>query len=156
MNLYWITQNIIFILAGLVLVCLAALAVFYVKLHKKIKMILGGLDSDDATFSQDIARRLTQMEIKLEALEPRVDLLDNSARVSVQKVGFKRYNPFQDTGGDNSFMISLLDKENNGMIISSLYTRENSRVYAKEITNGAPKHHLSEEEENLLEETKKK
>ena len=72
--------------------------------------------------------------------------------MSVQKVGFLRFNPFQDTGGDNSFALALLDRENNGVILSSFYTREGVRIYAKQIENGASRQALSDEEKKVLEE----
>mgnify|MGYP001564345562 FL=1 len=48
----------------------------------------------------------------------------------LQKIGFNRYNPFTDTGGDQSFSAALLDENGNGIVISSLHSRENTRLYA--------------------------
>ena len=54
----------------------------------------------------------------------------------LQKLGFLRFNPFTDTGGDQSFALSLLDENSNGVVISSLHSRESTRVYAKKIISG--------------------
>ena len=54
----------------------------------------------------------------------------------LQKIGFKRYNPFTDTGGDQSFSLALLDENGDGLMISSLHSRENTRLYAKKVENG--------------------
>ena len=67
-----------------------------------------------------------------------------------------RFNPFEDTGGDQSFALALLDRENNGIIISSLYGREGTRVYAKAVDHGTPKHAISEEEREALERASRK
>ena len=98
----------------------------------------------------EVLSRLQRAEQKLAAGEPRLNALEDIGRVAVQKVGFIRFNPFSDTGGDQSFAAALLDQNDNGFVISSLYAREGVRVYAKEIASGKPKHPLSTEEETVL------
>lgn len=100
-----------------------------------------------------LMRRIARLEAKSEELDPRIALLEDVATSSIQKVGFTRFNPFQDTGGDNSFILVLLDRTNTGVILSSLYMREGVRVYAKSIEAGKPKHVLSAEEKKILEDT---
>ena len=80
----------------------------------------------------------------------------DSSKHHLQKVGFKRFNPFDQTGGDQSFVIILLDKVNSGIVISSLHQREVTRVYAKEVLRGTCKYKLSKEEEEVLKETMSK
>jgi hypothetical protein len=65
---------------------------------------------------------------------------------SVQHVGFVRYNPFQDTGGDQSFAIALLDQHGDGVVFSSLHNRSLTRIYAKPVKGGASPLSLSDEE----------
>jgi len=75
------------------------------------------------------------------------------SRLHFQKLGFMRFNPFTDTGGDQSFVLSLLDETNSGFVISSLHSRENTRLYAKKIIKGeAPDQILSKEEKHILQE----
>lgn len=76
-------------------------------------------------------------------------LLEES-KASIQKVGVIRFNPFADTGGNMSFAIALLDGRKNGIVISSLHSREGTRIYAKSIKNGASEHHLTEEEKEAI------
>jgi hypothetical protein len=47
-----------------------------------------------------------------------------------------RFNPFNDIGGDQSFVLALLDENNNGFVLTSLHNRENTRIYAKSVKNG--------------------
>ena len=54
----------------------------------------------------------------------------------LQHLGFKRYNPFTDTGGDQSFSTAFLDDLGDGIMISSLHSRENTRLYAKKVDGG--------------------
>ena len=67
------------------------------------------------------------------------------------KLGAVRFNPFKDVGGDQSFSVALLNGKNDGLTISSLFTREGSRVYTKTITAGiSEKHPLTEEEKEAI------
>lgn len=63
-----------------------------------------------------------------------------------QNVGIIKYDAFDDIGSELSFAIALLDNEENGFIINSIYGRSSSNVYAKKIENGTSKQTLSEEE----------
>ena len=77
-----------------------------------------------------------------------VDLnnLDNNL-----KIGITRFNPFDDVGGDQSFILSILDKNNSGAIITSLHNRDITRIYAKPIKNGAGDNiTLSKEEKSAI------
>ncbi len=65
---------------------------------------------------------------------------------SLQRVGVVRFNPFSDTGGDQSFSIALLDAHGDGVVLSSLFSRAATRVFAKPVQNGQSKYTLSDEE----------
>jgi len=70
---------------------------------------------------------------------------------SVHRVGIIRFNPFGDIGGDQSFSVALLDGKNSGVVISSLHTKEGTRVYAKPVEKGAGgKYPLTEEEKKVI------
>jgi hypothetical protein len=68
----------------------------------------------------------------------------------LQKIGLVRFNPFSGTGGDQSFSLALLDKNNNGVVITSFYTSEGSSVYGKPIENKKSCYVLSEEEKESI------
>lgn len=73
--------------------------------------------------------------------------INNLAFRGIHKVAMARFNPFNDVGGDQSFSMALLNGKNSGVVISSLYTREGTRVFSKAIVAGkADKHPLTEEE----------
>ncbi|MBP7118505.1 DUF4446 family protein [Candidatus Woesebacteria bacterium] len=73
-----------------------------------------------------------------------------------QRMGFVRFNPFAETGGDQSFSVSLLDAKGTGIVFTGLHTREKTRVYAKPIVNGVSKSTLSKEEQKAIEIAMKK
>ena len=71
-----------------------------------------------------------------------------------QKISLTRFNPFSNVGGDQSFILVLLDNFNSGVIITSLHNRNNTRIYAKQIKNGKGiDAALSTEEKNAVTKT---
>src|SRR3989344_2503473 len=70
----------------------------------------------------------------------------------IQKYALIRFNPFEDAGGDQSFVIALLDGVNNGVVISSLHARGGTRIYAKPVIGAKPvSHQFSKEEKEAVE-----
>lgn len=87
----------------------------------------------------------------LDLIMEKCDTLDKEGRFHIQKVGLLRFNPFKDTGGDQSFTLALVDAQDTGVIISSLHTRTGTRWYAKHVLRGkGAEHELSKEEEEAL------
>jgi hypothetical protein len=93
---------------------------------------------------------LEEARTDIDALAQRLGDLDPLVARSVQHVGIVRYNPFQDTGGDQSFAIALLDARGNGIVLSSLHTRTATRFYGKPVKAGASQLSLSEEEQQAV------
>lgn len=78
------------------------------------------------------------------------DQLDLRLRQALQQVGVVRFNPFDDTGGDQSFSVAVTNAEGDGFVLSSLHGRSGSRVYAKPVRGGTSRYTLSKEEEQAL------
>ncbi|MBU0572511.1 DUF4446 family protein [Patescibacteria group bacterium] len=91
----------------------------------------------------------------IKMLEKEIDKLEDDGRFHVQKVGLVRFNPFQETGGDHSFSIALLDGKDTGLVLTGLHTRERTRVYAKTVTKGKSEHELSNEEKKAFTKAKR-
>jgi hypothetical protein len=94
---------------------------------------------------------------RIDGLSERVDALNKLHRElealserTIQKVGVIRYNPFSDTGGDQSFAIALLDSRGNGVVVSSLHSRTDTRVFAKPVQGGRSRYQLSDEEQDAI------
>ncbi len=83
-------------------------------------------------------------------LEVRTAVLERTGQFAFQRLGLVRYNPFEDTGGNQSFALALLDHHGDGFIVSSLHTRTATRVYGKAITKGKAETALSDEEAEAL------
>ena len=103
---------------------------------------------------QDISEVLTQFDALKEQcsqLAAEVEKLKKENLRNISKVGVTRFNPFEGLGSNQSFCIALLDGNNCGAVITSLFSREANRVYGKPIDNGASSYPLSEEEKNAIE-----
>ncbi|HRY52828.1 MAG TPA: DUF4446 family protein [Candidatus Portnoybacteria bacterium] len=145
------------LLALIILVALIFLA-WNLTLHwqvyqtgKKIKLMFKGTkvaDLEGVIFEQ--IKRLRQTEKNLAELEKFCRQMDKMAQSSLQKIGVIRFNPFSDTGGDQSFCIACLDAKDNGFTLTSLFTREGTRIYTKPITAGESKYQLTEEEKRAI------
>jgi hypothetical protein len=72
--------------------------------------------------------------------------LERTQRKAIQRVGLVRFNPFEDTGGNQSFALALLDQQGDGLVVSSLHARAGTRVYGKAIASGKSEAALSDEE----------
>jgi len=91
-----------------------------------------------------------KLEVDVEKFSRELADLKQANKKNLQKMGVVRFNPFREAGGDQSFSIVLLDAQNNGFVITSLYGRDANRVYAKPITNGTSSYSLSKEEKGAI------
>ena len=90
---------------------------------------------------------------ELDEVAARTAILERAQRRSFQRVGLVRYNPFEETGGNQSFALALLDADGDGWVLSSLHARSGTRVYAKAIKGGRAEAGLSAEETDALRQT---
>jgi hypothetical protein len=86
-------------------------------------------------------KRVAQQVSELEAL----------ARTDVSRVGFVRYDAFEDTGSELSYALALLNREGDGVVISSIYSRTDTRTYGKAVNRYKPAVNASEEELRAIE-----
>ncbi len=100
---------------------------------------------------RDVVRSYQGLKEDFEKLAKELTDFKKQSNFFVQKVGIVRFNPFREIGGDQSFSIALLDGKDSGIVLTSLYSREGSRVYAKPVQEGVSKYQLSEEEKEAIE-----
>jgi Protein of unknown function (DUF4446) len=126
----------------------------------------GGQLTPSAARVIDLERRLTQTAQRLELLEKDVDAqrsdtpgearpVANAIRrtgSAISHVGLARFDAFEDTGGGQSFALALIDDEGDGVILTSLHSRQTTRVFIKDIRGGVADAPLSGEEERALRE----
>ena len=87
---------------------------------------------------------------ELDELAARQAVVEAGARRAFQRVGIVRFNPFEDTGGNQSFAVALLDAHGDGFVLSSLHSRVGTRVYAKVVAGAKAEATLAKEEAEAL------
>ncbi|MGI9860651.1 DUF4446 family protein [Moorella naiadis] len=93
---------------------------------------------------------LGEVRKTLDGLQQKVADLQVGFESCLSRMGLIRFNAFPDTGSDLSFALALLNREGNGFILTSLYARDETRVFVKPVQEGRSRYRLSEEEEKAL------
>ncbi|MEP7379552.1 MAG: DUF4446 family protein, partial [Chloroflexota bacterium] len=103
-------------------------------------------------------RRVTRRLVALENASPmavpvdadRVNRLATQLEGAIQRVGVVRYNPFEDTGSNQSFVLAMLDARGDGFVLSSLHSRQATRMFLKQVSGGKVESAVSDEEAEAL------
>jgi hypothetical protein len=133
----------------LAFVALAGVLVLFWRTRRRRKR--GSVDPTDLGPAVERALwRLDELTKRIDAVDGRLPLVEEQGRRAVQHVGVVRFNPFEDTGGNQSFALALLDSKRDGIVVSSLHSRQNTRVYLKAIVGGRSETALSDEESEAL------
>jgi ABC-type multidrug transport system fused ATPase/permease subunit len=104
----------------------------------------GGEDIEEIVL--EYIRKADTLQDSLEQTQSRLQHLEDVALSHIQNVGVVRYDAFDGIGGEQSFSVALLDANANGVVVSGLSGREDTRVYAKPVRSGRSAHVLSDEE----------
>lgn len=95
-------------------------------------------------------RRLDELTLRAQDMSGRLSEVEGRSTVALQRVGIVRFNPFEDTGGQQSFAVALLDSRGTGFVISSLHSRQATRLYMKQVTEGKSDTTLGDEEAEAI------
>jgi hypothetical protein len=149
---------IAFVLAGLCLLMIVMLQSLQVsRLKLRIEQLTGGVEEGDleSVLGQHL-ETVHQVGRDLDELAVRMATLESSSRQHFAHQGLVRFNPFPDTGGNQSFALALLDESDDGFIVSSLHSRTGTRIYAKTVNGGKADTTLSTEEQDAIDEARAK
>ena len=132
-------------------VLIIVLGIWVLMLSKRIrKMMLGkGVQSLESTIVETNTLS-KKMETYYKKHDSQIINLEKKLQTSIQKISVVRFDALSDTGGKQSFALGLLDNHKNGVVISSMYTRNHVNIFAKEIINGESKHKLTQEEQEVI------
>jgi hypothetical protein len=112
-------------------------------------LIGGGAGAGDRLAALEAA--LSAQRSAGERVEQRVRELEGLARTDISRVGFVRYDAFDDTGSELSYAMALLNREGDGVVISSIYSRADTRTYGKAVAAYKPAVNASDEELRAIE-----
>lgn len=124
------------------------------KRYKKMMTGVDGANLERVLMGHiDEVKRVVEENMRLDAEEKR---LDTVLQTAITRVGVVRFRAFEDMGSDLSYAVALLDSHNDGVVLSSIFGREDSRSYVKPIENGTSSYTMTEEEQQALKEAMSK
>ena len=148
------TMIIVGVLGVLVIVMYAIILNLYLNLRylkKRYRKMMTGVDNGNLERMLighiDEVRRVQQENAEIRAEAERQDALLQQA---ITRVGVVRFRAFDDMGSDLSYAVALLDSHNDGVVLSSIFGREDSRSYVKPIKDGQSQYMLTDEEKQAL------
>lgn len=120
-------------------------------LDEHYHVVMSGADGQNLAAALEAhSRRQQANEQRIAALETRAENLDGRLKQSITRLRLIRYRAFEDTGGDQSFTLALLDEADNGALITGIHGRGGVRVYGKPIASGSSSYKLTAEEAQAI------
>ena len=140
---------------GFIILCVAVivLLILVIIMYVKMRRFLIGIDSKNISDSLSfVSSNLNELQTFRKEMEVYLTSVEKRLKKSVQSVHTVRFNPFKGAGGggNQSFATAFLNEDNDGVVISSLYSREHVSVFSKPIKVGASEYELSEEEKEAV------
>ncbi len=134
----------------------AVLVFWIITLELRLKKVFRGSKVKDLEdLLRDMGKELDRAKVFRKQIVNYLEEVEERLKKSVRKVKTIRFNPFENAGSNQSFATSFLDEEGNGVVISTLYSREKVGVYAKPVKKYSSEYPLTEEESAIIEESKK-
>ena len=122
------------------------------KSYKELGTLLNAPTSENMEETiVEYIHQVNLMKNSIYSLEAKNEELNSRLKKSIQQVCFSRYNAFEDMGSDLSFSVALLDDNSDGFVMTNIYARDESNIYAKPIINGTSTYELSLEEKSVIE-----
>lgn len=119
------------------------------------RLVKGKTDKTLMSVLEEILHTMSVAQKDIDQLKNRCDTIEKDSVLHIQRIGLLRFNPFKETGGDQSFVLALVDKNDTGIVISSLYARSGTRWYAKRVLAGkGVDHELSDDEKKAIKEAR--
>ncbi len=139
------------ILFGVIFVCVIALGIQLVLLQRRLTALMRGKKGADLEQTIiETRKHIDTLHAYMAEMAQDIERHDKRLAGSVRGLHTIRFNPFQDSGGNQSFATCLLDETGNGVILSSLFARDRMSVFAKPIANYVSTFELTSEEKKAL------
>ena len=126
--------------------------IWIIKTEKRLKRFFVGKKAKDLEDTIiNLEEEITKLKKAKENAEKEIKEINAKLKKSIRGLETIRFNPFPDQGSNQSFAIGMLNEEGDGVVLSSLYSRERMSIFAKPIKNGKSEYELTEEERKSLE-----
>lgn len=132
-----LNSDLILIIFILIFGWLGMLSFFGIRFLKSFQKLTKGVSEKDIkTILSDVLKEIEIAKKEQGEIVKEVQKQLEENKFYFQKVGLVRYNPFSDTGGDQSFVLALLDGNDNGFVLTSLHGRDQTRIFTKPVSKG--------------------
>jgi hypothetical protein len=125
--------------------------IWSIKTEKRLKRFFLGKKAKDLEDTiLNLEEEISKLKKVKENHENEIKEINLKLKKSIRGLETVRFNPFPDQGSNQSFAIGMLNEDGDGVVLSSLYSRERMSIFAKPIKNGKSEYELTEEEENAI------
>jgi hypothetical protein len=139
------------IVLGAFFVVVATMIFFIVRLEMRMRKLFRGKKAQDLeSIMQDIALAVDNLEEIADTHKEALEHLRTRLQKEGRGVELVRFNPFTDVGGNQSFAVAIVNEDGDGVVFSSLYSRERQSIFAKPVRAGVSDIELSEEEAAVI------
>lgn len=151
------SSSLLTIFLGIGFLWLAVLTVFFYNIFGHYRRLTKGISQRDLkSVLEELLKKYGNEVKRTDELIKELRSLKQEELYHIQKIGLVRFNPFSETGGNQSFSLAALDSNDSGFVVSTLHSRETTRVYAKPVKKGkADGYELSNEEKQAIKNAKK-
>lgn len=149
----WLEQNqvlMFLIQVGLTIVVLILFILYNQKLKKYRFLLKENENKDLEELLLGISQKINENSAELAVIAKQFDEFQEKSKHYMQHWALVRFKAFNNIGGDQSFALALMDSYGDGLVISSIFGREESVVYCKPIKNGTSVYPLSKEEQDAI------
>ena len=130
-------------------------AIWIIITEKRLKRFFLGKKAKDLEDTIAILEsEITKLNKSKGEIEKNITSINSKLKKSIRGLETIRFNPFPDQGSNQSFAIGMLNEEGDGLVISSLYSRERMSIFAKPIKDGKSEYELTAEEKEALQKAK--
>ncbi len=150
---------LLYLLAGAGIIILLLLLLMQILTRKKLKKFVVKYNRFMSSFGEKNIEELLEACLK-KIKDDEKDIITNRDDIAalnkllmrcVQKVGIIRYNAFENVGSNLSYSVAMLDRFNNGLVLTGLYSRDSSSTFVKPVEEGKSSFTLSDEEKDAIE-----
>ncbi len=143
---------ILLIVVGVLLLTVLIMLIRMAKVYKRYDFFMRGKDAEtlEDVIAENHSKMYSLQDQEMESRD-RIKLLQFGVNRAFQKTGIVKYNAFEGMGGQTSFVLVMLDAENNGLLLNAMHSRTSCNIYIKEIKKGQPDSIVSNEEKKAIE-----
>jgi hypothetical protein len=146
-----IDLNVLFIITvGFIAIAVFSLVRLFILDRRLSNLLTGKRGGDLENVIEEFVKTSRRLDERTKLIAQEIDNINGRLAKAVQKVHTVRYNPFRDQGGNQSFATCFMDENGDGLVISSLYSRDKVSVYAKPLKDGKSDYELSQEEKESI------